>query len=252
MLNLSPSGDLREAAANLFSYLQALDRSGAGTIAVEPIPHTGLGEAINDRLSRAAAPRDDPSGQIHDLPSIPPCSTASRRSSASAHALRAEADIAPYVHERRGLFPGRSPLVLRPGSVEEVSRILKLATETRTPVVPQGGNTGLVGGQVPHRLGNEIVLSLSRLNRIREIDPLSNTVTAEAGVVLEALHDARSTPPTGCSRCRWRRRARARSAAICRPMPAAPACSPMAMRASSASASRSCCRPARCSTICAS
>ena len=57
-LNLSPAGDLREAAANLFSYMQALDRSGAETIAVEPIPDTGLGEAINDRLRRAAAPRD--------------------------------------------------------------------------------------------------------------------------------------------------------------------------------------------------
>ncbi|MEP9385776.1 L-threonylcarbamoyladenylate synthase [Mesorhizobium sp. KR9-304] len=58
MLNLSPSGDLREAAANLFSHMQALDRSGAKTIAVEPIPDAGLGEAINDRLRRAAAPRD--------------------------------------------------------------------------------------------------------------------------------------------------------------------------------------------------
>ena len=107
-----------------------------------------------------------------------------------AHALRAEADISPYVHEPRGLFPGRSPLALRPGSVEEVSRILKLATETHTPVVPQGGNTGLVGGQVPHASGNEIVVSLSRLNRVREIDVLSNTVTVEAGMVLEALHRA--------------------------------------------------------------
>ena len=107
-----------------------------------------------------------------------------------AHALRTEVDISPYLHEPRGLYPGRSPLVLRPGSVEEVSRILKLATETRTPMVPQGGNTGLVGGQVPHDLGNEIVVSLSRLNRVREIDALSNTVTAEAGVVLEMLHRA--------------------------------------------------------------
>lgn len=58
VLNLSPTGDLREAAANLFSHMQALDRSGAKTISVEPIPASGLGEAINDRLSRAAAPRD--------------------------------------------------------------------------------------------------------------------------------------------------------------------------------------------------
>jgi L-threonylcarbamoyladenylate synthase len=56
-LNLSPSADLREAAANLFAHLRALDNSGASAIAVMPIPETGLGEAINDRLRRAAAPR---------------------------------------------------------------------------------------------------------------------------------------------------------------------------------------------------
>ncbi len=60
VMNLSPSADLREAAANLFAFLKALDRSGAATIAVEPVPAHGLGEAINDRLSRAAAPRDMP------------------------------------------------------------------------------------------------------------------------------------------------------------------------------------------------
>lgn len=106
------------------------------------------------------------------------------------HALRESSDIVPYVAEQRGLYPGLSPLVLRPGSVEEVSRIMRLATSTRTAIVPQGGNTGLVGGGVPDRSGREIVLSLSRLNRIREIDPVSNTITAEAGVVLDALHRA--------------------------------------------------------------
>src|SRR5918994_251793 len=110
-----------------------------------------------------------------------------------AHALRSEADIAPYVSERRGLYPGRTPLVLRPGSVDEISRIVRLATETRTPIVPQGGNTGLVGGQMPDGSGREIVLSLSRLNRIREIDVQSNTVTVEAGVVLQTLRDAADT-----------------------------------------------------------
>jgi len=59
MLNLSPSGSLSEAAVNLFSFLQTLDRSGAATIAVAPIPNVGLGEAINDRIGRAAAPRGD-------------------------------------------------------------------------------------------------------------------------------------------------------------------------------------------------
>jgi FAD/FMN-containing dehydrogenase len=106
------------------------------------------------------------------------------------HALRAETDIKPFVAERRGLYPGLSPLVLRPGSVDEVSRILKLATETKTAIVPQGGNTGLVGGGVPDGSGRQIVLSLSRLNRIREVDPLSNTITVDAGVILQTLHDA--------------------------------------------------------------
>jgi len=110
-----------------------------------------------------------------------------------SHALRSAADIEPYVTEPRGLWTGATPLVLRPGSVEEVSRVLKLASEAMTPIVPQGGNTGLVGGQMPDRSGREIVLSLSRLNRIREIDALSNTVTAEAGVVLETLQNEADT-----------------------------------------------------------
>jgi FAD/FMN-containing dehydrogenase len=107
-----------------------------------------------------------------------------------AHALRAADDVAPFVEERRGLYPGLTRLVLRPGSVEEVSRIMRLASETGVAIVPQGGNTGLVGGGVPDRSGREIVLSMSRLDRIREVDVLSNTITAEAGVILQKLHDA--------------------------------------------------------------
>jgi FAD/FMN-containing dehydrogenase len=95
---------------------------------------------------------------------------------------------APYTLEMRDLYRGRTPMVLRPGSVAEVAQILKLANETATPIVPQGGNTGLVGGQVPHN--NEIVLSLTRLDRIREVDPTSNTITCEAGVTLQRARDA--------------------------------------------------------------
>src|SRR5215469_12991147 len=95
---------------------------------------------------------------------------------------------APYLHEMRDLFSGHTPMVLRPGSVAEVSAILKLANETKTAVVPQGGNTGLVGGQIPHH--NEIVLSLNRLERIREVDPTSNTITVEAGVTLQRAREA--------------------------------------------------------------
>src|SRR5580700_7351279 len=104
------------------------------------------------------------------------------------NAITEPAEIAPYVSEERGLYHGASPLVLRPGSPDEVAAILRLANETRTPIVPQGGNTGLVGGQTP--LNGEIVLSLKRLDRIREVDPTSNTMTCEAGVVLARAQEA--------------------------------------------------------------
>jgi FAD/FMN-containing dehydrogenase len=94
----------------------------------------------------------------------------------------------PYLVEMRDLFHGQTPVVLRPGSVAEVAAILKLANETRTAIVPQGGNTGLVGGQIPHR--GEIVLSLMRLNKIREVDAVSNTMTCEAGVTLQHAREA--------------------------------------------------------------
>jgi FAD/FMN-containing dehydrogenase len=106
------------------------------------------------------------------------------------YAITDPAEQAPYLVEMRGLYHARTPLVLRPGSVAEVAAILKLASETGTPVVPQGGNTGLVGGQVPHDSGEEIVLSLKRLDRIREVDPTSNTITCEAGVILERAQEA--------------------------------------------------------------
>jgi len=94
----------------------------------------------------------------------------------------------PYLVEMRDLFHGQTPVILRPGSVEEVSRILKLANDTKTAIVPQGGNTGLVGGQIPHH--NEVVLSLTRLDKIREVDPVSNTMTVEAGVTLQRAREA--------------------------------------------------------------
>ena len=97
------------------------------------------------------------------------------------NALTDPNDIAPYLMEDRDLYPGRSPLVLRPGSTAEVSAIAKLANETKTAIVPQGGNTGLVGGQTA--MHGEVVVSLRRLDKIREIDPQSNTMTCDAGVV---------------------------------------------------------------------
>src|SRR3979411_1242016 len=99
------------------------------------------------------------------------------------YAVTDAADIAPYVTEERDLFHGHSPLVLRPGSTAEVSAICKLATEHRIALVPQGGNTGLGGGQTPQNGG--VVISMRRMDEIRDIDTASNTMTCEAGVVLQ-------------------------------------------------------------------
>ena len=104
------------------------------------------------------------------------------------HAITDPLEQEGYLVEERGLYHGRTAAVLRPGSVEEVSAILTLANETGTPIVPQGGNTGLVGGQIP--FDGEIVLSLRRLDRLREIDVVSNTMTCEAGMLLATVQDA--------------------------------------------------------------
>jgi FAD/FMN-containing dehydrogenase len=90
----------------------------------------------------------------------------------------------------RGLYTGTAAVVLRPGSTEEVSAILKLANETGTAIVPQGGNTGLVGGQIPFDRADEIIVSLARMNKIRSIDPAGSTMTVDAGVVLEQAREA--------------------------------------------------------------
>src|SRR3974390_1672739 len=99
------------------------------------------------------------------------------------YALTDAAEIAPYLTEERDLFHGRSPLVLRPRSTTEVSAICALANEHRIALVPQGGNTGLVGGQTPHN--GEVVISMRRMDKIRDVDTASNTMTCEAGVILQ-------------------------------------------------------------------
>ena len=104
------------------------------------------------------------------------------------YAVTSPQDQEPYLVEMRDLYHGHTPVVLRPGSVAEVAAILKLANDTKTAIVPQGGNTGLVGGQIPHH--GEVVLSLTRLDKIREVDPISNTMTVEAGVTLQRAREA--------------------------------------------------------------
>jgi len=105
------------------------------------------------------------------------------------YAIRDPKQQAPYLREERDLYFGQTALILKPGSVAEVSAIMKLANETGTAIVPQGGNTGLVGGQISFD-ENAIVLNTTRLNKIRETDAAANTMTCESGVVLARAQEA--------------------------------------------------------------
>ena len=98
--------------------------------------------------------------------------------------------LALHAAEQWGTWRGRAAVLLRPATTAQVAAVLQLCHEHDVPVVPQGGNTGLVGAGVPDGTGRMAVLSLARLNRVREIDPLNDTITAEAGCVLEAVQNA--------------------------------------------------------------
>ncbi|MBC8037620.1 MAG: FAD-binding oxidoreductase [Rhizobiales bacterium] len=106
------------------------------------------------------------------------------------NAIRAAKEMDGYMREWRGIWHGKSPLVLRPGSAQEVSQILVIANEMGTAIVPQSGNTGLAGGQIPHETGTEILLSLDRMTRIIDVDSSDNTMTVEAGATLKSVQEA--------------------------------------------------------------
>ena len=108
----------------------------------------------------------------------------------AAHVLTAPGDTAPYLIDQRRRFTGRALAVLRPGDTDEVAALVRLCVQHRVAIVPQGGNTGLVLGSVPDSSGNAVVLSLNRLNRIRAIDTVNNTMTAEAGCILQTIQES--------------------------------------------------------------
>ncbi len=99
-------------------------------------------------------------------------------------------ELAPHLVEGRGLFQGRTPMLVRPGTPEEVARVVALCAASATPIVPQGGNTGLCGGAVPHDDGSEILLGLGRLNKVRAVDPVNATITVDAGCILAEVQRA--------------------------------------------------------------
>jgi FAD/FMN-containing dehydrogenase len=106
------------------------------------------------------------------------------------HVLVSREDTAPYTVDWRRQFRGEAQCVLRPGTTGEVAAAVALCAREGIAIVPQGGNTGLCGGSVPTGARPEVVLSLSRLNRIRQLDALNDTMTVEAGCVLATIQQA--------------------------------------------------------------
>lgn len=115
--------------------------------------------------------------------------TACRQTVGLHHVFTDHADTAAYLTDQRGRFTGKALAVISPASTEEVAAIVALCNTYRIPVVPQGGNTGLVLGSVPDTTGTAIILSLKRLNHIRAVDTINNTITVEAGCLLHSVQE---------------------------------------------------------------
>ncbi len=124
---------------------------------------------------------------------VPSPETLSRLADAAGPggALFAERDdVERYLVEWRGLFCGAAPLVLRPASTQAVADIVGIAHDTRTALVPQGGNTGLVGAQTPDASGAQVIISMERMSAVRGMDVLNNTMSVDAGATLASVQAA--------------------------------------------------------------
>ena len=124
-----------------------------------------------------------------EVPLPPGLADALRERLGSGAVVEGDGPVAPYMHEQRGLYPGQGRLAVRPASAEEAAEAVRLCRRHGAPVVPQAGNTGTVGGASP-RHGGEVVLSLERLNRIRQTDAEDGHLVAEAGCTLAEIQQA--------------------------------------------------------------
>ena len=112
------------------------------------------------------------------------------RTAVGAANVLVEGDLAAYEQDWRKRYRGRALAVVRPGNTTEVAAVVKLCARHGAGLVPQGGNTGLVGGSVPDDSGSQVLLSLARMNRVRDLDSANLTLTVEAGCVLQSVQEA--------------------------------------------------------------
>src|SRR5476649_2985609 len=112
------------------------------------------------------------------------------------HVLTTDADMASFLTDQRGRYTGKSAAILRPATVQQVADVVRACAQWRVPIVPQGGNTGLVLGSVPDASGHAVVLSLARLNAVRTVDAVNRTITVDAGCTLQHVQQAAAA--AGC------------------------------------------------------
>ena len=98
--------------------------------------------------------------------------------------------LAPHLTDSRGSYHGACLGLAKPASTEELSRIVEICADQEIPIVPQGGNTGRVGGATPDESGRALLINMSRMNRILDLDPIDHTITVEAGCILEHVQQA--------------------------------------------------------------
>lgn len=119
-----------------------------------------------------------------------PLDLADLRNSFSGRLITDETEMAPFLTDWRKRWTGRAAAVAQPDTAKDVAAVVSWCAQRDVPIVPQGGNTGLSGGSVPDGTGRAIVLSLTRLSRIRALDPANNTITVEAGCTLQDVQEA--------------------------------------------------------------
>ena len=133
-------------------------------------------------------------------------------------------DLAPALADWRSLYQGRALALLRPANTAELAEAVRLCSAAGIAIVPQGGNTSMVGGATPDASGRNVIVSLARMNRIRDLDPLDMTMTAEAGVVVKTAQEAAAAagcPTPDASEAAVSRARRAAASAASRAAPSA-------------------------------
>ena len=133
------------------------------------------------------APREDP--HVNDRADLSGLVDGLKAIAGTGAVIADDRERAPYENDWRDQYHGRAAAVVKPANTEEVARVVKFLAERRIAIVPQGGNTSMCGGSVPDGSGTQVVVNLSRMNRVRNVDPANNTMTVEAGCVLATLQE---------------------------------------------------------------